>query len=156
MVNRIRPGFRLLMVDDTPEDIFFVERALKLSGVSDFFHAVSDGEEAIAYLRAEGKYVDRNAFPFPNALFLDLKMPGMNGFEVLRWLQEHPECKVIPTIAFSSSFLEEDIHEVYVLGGNAYLTKPTDLQELTELIQDSYKFWARCQTPQPPPGQRCA
>lgn len=156
MGNFIKPGFRLLMVDDSPDDIFFVQKALEESGVGQFFHAVSDGKEAIAYLRAEGKFADRQKYPFPNVLLLDLKMPGMNGFDILRWLQNHPECKVIPSIAFSSSYLESDVHQVYVLGGNAFIAKPTRFNELVDLIQTTYKFWSRCQTPPPPPGERCA
>lgn len=155
MGERIRPGFRLLMADDSPDDVFLVERALLRSGVSSNFYAVPNGREAIAYLQAEGKYANRQQFPFPNAVLMDLHMPGMDGFEVLRWLKNHPECKVIPTIIFSSSPVESDVHEVYVLGGNAYVTKPHDYNELVELIRLTYQFWSRCQVPQPPPGEKC-
>ena len=71
------------------------------------------------------------------------------------WLKKHPNCKVIPTIAFSSSFHADDVHQVYALGGNAFMSKPTRLDELTELIQITYRFWSRCQTPLPPAGERC-
>jgi CheY-like chemotaxis protein len=152
----ISPGFRVLMADDSPEDRFFVHRALDASGVGDFFQGVSDGQEAIDYLRAEGQFANREQFPFPNILLVDLKMPGVDGFGLLKWLMAHPECKVIPTIIFSSSYIESDIHQAYVLGANAYIVKPCAAQELVELIQITYKFWARCQTPAPPPGQRCA
>jgi CheY-like chemotaxis protein len=143
------------MADDCQEDVFFVERALKQLGVSQFFQSVRDGSEAIAYLRGEGQYEDRLKFPFPTALVLDLKMPGTNGFDVLRWVKEHPECKVIPTIVFSSSSDDDDVHEVYVLGGNAFVMKPSDLQALTKLVQVTYEFWSRCLIAEPPPGGRC-
>ena len=83
-------------------------------------------------------------------------MPGVDGFHLLEWLQAHQECKVIPTIVFSSSSHEGDIHRSYVLGANAYAVKPHDLQELTELIKSLHSFWNRCEVPMPPPNDRCA
>lgn len=143
------------MADDSEDDAFFVKRALEQSQVKHFFHAVLDGLAALAYLRGEGEYSDRQQFPFPNVLLCDLKMPRMDGYGVLRWLQEHPECKVIPTVIFTSSALEQDIHQSYVLGANAYLQKPGSLNEMIETIRRLYEFWSRCQVPQPPQGERC-
>ena len=151
-----RPGLRVLMADDSPEDIFLVDRAVQKSGLSRFFHAVNDGEDAIAYMRGLGQYGDRRRFLFPNILLLDLKMPKVDGFGVLRWLAAHPECKVIPTIMFSSSFLEEDVHQAYVLGANAFASKPHDLESLVVLMRDLYSFWSKCQVPAPPAGEKCA
>jgi CheY-like chemotaxis protein len=88
-------------------------------------------------------------------LLLDLKMPGMGGFDVLEWLRDHPQCKVIPTIIFSSSSMDSDIHQAYVLGANAYMVKPSSSGELVDLMQLTYQFWSRCQTPAPPVGERC-
>jgi len=134
----------------------FVKRALDKSGVAKFFHSVLDGSQMIAYLKGQGDYADREAFPFPNVLLCDIKMPGMDGFKVLRWLQDHPECRVIPTIIFSSSTMEADIHQSYVLGANAYLEKPNALEEFTTTIDYLYQFWSRCQVPLPPLGERCS
>ena len=145
----------MLMVDDSKEDAFFVKRALEASQVAHFFHSVMDGSEGLAYLKAEGTYADRQAFPFPNVLLCDLKIPGMDGFDFLRWLRDHPQCKVIPTIIFSSSVLESDVHQSYVLGANAYLEKPASFGDLTTTIQLLYQFWSRCHVPLPPPGDRC-
>ncbi|HYG34623.1 MAG TPA: response regulator, partial [Clostridia bacterium] len=156
MGQYIKPGFRLLMVDDSEEDTFFVQTALQRSGAGQYFHAVSSVQEAINYMRGEGQFADRQKFPFPNALLVDLKMPGMDGFDLLRWLQQHPECKVIPTVVFSSSFLESDVHQVYVLGGNAFIAKPGSFEELLDLMQVTYNFWSRCQTPAPPSDEHCA
>jgi two-component system response regulator len=150
-----KPGLRVLMADDSEEDRFFVQRALSASGVGTFFQGVSDGQEAIDYLEAKGPFANRKDYPFPNILLLDLKMPRLGGFDVLKWLDAHPECKVIPTIIFSSSGMESDVHRAYVLGANAYIEKPTSADDLTNLIQLTYKFWSRCQTPPPPPNERC-
>jgi CheY-like chemotaxis protein len=145
----------MLMADDSETDRFFVQRALTASGVGDFFYGVSHGQEAIDYLKAVGEFADRKTHPFPNILLLDIKMPGLDGFDVLKWLSAHPHCKVIPTIMFSSSAEESDVHLAYVLGANAYTVKPTDADDLRNLIQITYSFWSRCQTPPPPPGNRC-
>jgi CheY-like chemotaxis protein len=144
------------MADDSEEDRFFVHRALDATRVGSFFQGVRDGQEAIDYLQAKGNFSNRSEFPFPNILLVDLKMPGMNGFELLNWLREHPACKVIPTIIFSSSAMESDVHEAYVLGANAFIVKPTSSDELSHLIELMYHFWSHCQTPAPPRHERCA
>ena len=155
MGEMIKPGLRLLMADDSKDDAFFVQRALLQSGKGTLFKSVRDGREAVDYLSGEGQYGDRQKFFFPNALLLDLKMPGMDGFGVLEWLNEHPDCKVIPTIVFSSSAIESDVHRVYALGGNAYMVKPNNFEDLVGLIKLTFEFWSRCQTPLPPPEKRC-
>ena len=143
------------MADDSEDDRFFVERALDASGLGMFFHGVCDGQQAIDYLKAKEDFANRNKYPFPNLLLLDIKMPAVDGFDVLAWLREHPECKVIPTIIFSSSSRESDVHHSYVLGANAFIVKPTSAEELTKLIQLTYQFWSHCQTPPPPRNERC-
>ncbi len=152
----IRPALRMLMADDADDDRFFVLRALQASGVGAFFEGVSDGQGAIDYLRGEPPYDNRNTHPFPNILLLDIKMPVVSGFDVLVWLRDHPDCKVIPTIMFSSSDLESDVHQAYVLGANAYMTKPSDSDELMKMIQLIYNFWSNCHTPAPPKALRCS
>jgi CheY-like chemotaxis protein len=144
------------MADDSPEDIFFVQRALEKTRLSYVFNSVPDGSEAIAYLKGEGQYADRRKFVFPNVLLCDLKMPLLSGFDVLEWLQEHPDCKVIPTIIFSSSALESDVHQSYVLGANAFLQKPASLDDLIKMMRNLYSFWRDCEVPAPPPGERCS
>jgi CheY-like chemotaxis protein len=143
------------MIDDSQEDALFVKRALDKSGLPHQFYHALDGLEGIGYLQGDGRYSDRQKFLFPNVLLCDLKMPGMDGYAVLEWLQAHPHCKVIPTIVFSSSALETDVHKSYVLGANAYLEKPNTLDELTRTIGSLQHFWARCQVPLPPSGERC-
>lgn len=155
MGQQIKPGLRILMADDSEENRFFVQRALEQSGVGRFFFGVNDGQEAINYLCLEGACTSRELYPFPNVLLLDLKMPRLSGFDVLKWLQTHPHCKVIPTIVYSSSAEDSDVHHAYALGANAYMVKPTSSDELVNQMQTLYKYWVQCQTPSPPPGQRC-
>src|SRR4051794_39163544 len=123
MGKQFKPGLKILMADDSPEDQFFVQRALEKRGVGNFFLGVPDGQEAINYLCRIAPYTLHEQFPFPNVLLLDLKMPKVSGFDVLKWLQVHPHCKVIPTIIYSSSAEESDVHQAYVLGANAYMVK---------------------------------
>ena len=151
-----RNGLRILMVDDTEEDIFFVKRALEKSGVGKAFAAVHDGDEAVRYLQGEGIYGNRNEFPFPNLILSDLKMPRMDGYAVLGWLRSHPECSVIPAIIFSSSAIPSDIQQAYLAGANAYIVKPTNFDELVDLIQITHRFWSQCQTPASPLTEKCA
>ena len=136
------------MVDDLEEDIFFVSRAWEKSGLSEFFHGVKDGQEAIAYLQGEGKYQDRQQFPFSSLMLTDLKMPGMDGYALLKWLHSHPECNVIPTIVLSSSALQKDVKQAYELGADAYLVKPGAPEDMVKLMVRAHDFWTICKIPE--------
>jgi len=137
----------ILLVEDEPHDVFFVRRALEQIAQGHTLHSVANGEEAIAYLRGEGPYAERGAFPCPNIILCDLKMPRMNGFEFLEWVRGHPECSVIPTVIISSSSIESDVRRAYQLGANAYMRKPTSLGELVKLIKVTYEYWGLCECP---------
>ena len=126
-----------------------MKRALQQTGRTDTVHQVPNGREAIDYMAGNGKYADREAFPFPGVLFLDLKMPGLGGFDVLRWMQENPECRVTPTLVLSSSVLERDVELSYALGAHAYLGKPATVDELKRMLGDAYNFWKWCVKPSP-------
>lgn len=145
----------ILIGDDSADDVFFVRRALKEIGCGERVYEVEDGKEVVDWLCAVGKYADRRTYPFPEVLLLDLKMPRYDGFYVLEWLQEHRECRVIPTIVFSSSVVEADVHRVYALGGNAYLVKPNGFNELAQVIRAIWTFWSLCQRPLPPKSGHC-
>ena len=137
----------ILLVEDEENDVLFVQQATKKGNAGHIVHSVHHAEEAIHYLRGEGKYADRNKFPLPNVILTDLKMPRMNGFEFLRWLRSHPECSIIPTIVFSSSHLEADVKEAYRLGASSYIAKPRVLNELEEILRVIYEYWSRCECP---------
>src|SRR5436305_9603343 len=99
----------ILVIDDDPNDQFFINRELAKLGPNVHVTFANDGEEALAYLKAEDKFADRSAFPLPSIIFLDLKMPKLTGFEVLEWLKRHETLKATPTIVLSSSDLQSDI-----------------------------------------------
>lgn len=140
----------ILIVEDQPDDVFLLKRALTREGINNPVHVVHDGKEAVDYFQGAGEFSDRSRFPFPSVIFSDLKMPRMDGFEVLEWLRNHPECSVIPIIILTSSKLEADIRKAYALGANAYLVKPSGLDELQAIVRDTYNFWSRCEKPPVP------
>jgi CheY-like chemotaxis protein len=137
----------ILIIDDDPNDVLLLRKALVRAGVHDPVQVVADGYEAIQYLAGEGEYGNRERYPFPSVVFTDLKMPRMNGFEVLHWLRKHPDCSVIPVMVLSASKQDEDVKKAYQLGANAYLAKPSTLKELEEIVRTAYSFWAHCEKP---------
>ena len=140
----------ILIAEDSQDDAFFLERAFRKIGLKNPVQILTDGAEVLDYLKAQGKYENRTEFPFPSVMFIDIKMPRVSGFEVLQWLKDHQECKVIPTIVFSSSEQPEDIERAYQLGANAYFVKPNSTEQLADLLRSAYDFWSRCAKPRVP------
>jgi CheY-like chemotaxis protein len=138
----------LLLAEDTQTDVELYRIALARAGELRSIHVVEDGVEAIQYLQGRPPF-DPHRDPQPNVVFLDLKMPRMDGFDVLNWLQKHPECSVIPTIIFSNSWLDRDVIRAYKLGANAFFAKPAQLNDLVHLLRATFEFWARVQRPDP-------
>jgi CheY-like chemotaxis protein len=143
----MEPERTILIAEDTETDAELVRIALRSIGVKNPLEIVPDGQAAIDYLCAKGKYEDRAVFAFPIVLFVDLKMPRVNGFEVLRWLRDHPECLIIPVIVLSSSGTDLDVKMAYQLGANAYLMKPGNLDDLKAMLRSTLEFWDWCCKP---------
>ena len=137
----------ILAVDDDVRDCLLVKDAFLDIDVRDPIFTVHDGAEAIDYLKGNGRYADRNQFPFPTLLLLDLKMPGMNGFEFLAYVKKNPTLSVIPTIVFTSSSDLDDIKNAYLLGANAYIVKGRTFDEICSQLKFIYGFWMRVQVP---------
>jgi CheY-like chemotaxis protein len=131
----------ILLVDDDQNDVLLVQRAMKKAGLSYPLIHRSDGEEAIDYLSGKPPYSDRTKHPLPTLVLLDIKMPKMTGFEVLTWLQGHPELANIPVVILTASMREEDQSEAEKLGAVGYRTKPVDFGELVKIIQDVDTRW---------------
>ncbi|HEX3625281.1 MAG TPA: response regulator [Verrucomicrobiae bacterium] len=137
----------ILIVDDDPNDRFLMQTAFSNIGVSERVSTVAGGAEAIEYLSGTGQYADRNRFPFPNLLLLDLNMAKMNGFEFLRYIRNHPNLMVIPTIVFTSSEEMDDLKQAYVLGANSYLVKSKTFDGLCDQFKFIYGYWMRVRVP---------
>ena len=145
----------ILIAEDDPNDILLTKRAIAKSSITATVQHVRDGLEAINYLAGNGIYADRMAFPFPSCLMVDLKMPRKNGFDVLKWLRDHPKCCVIPTIVLSSSKQESDVKLAYQMGANTYFGKPSSAEDFCELIKTIFAYWKLAEKPAVPPGGKC-
>jgi CheY-like chemotaxis protein len=131
----------ILLAEDDDNDAFFVERAFKHVQIANPLYRVKDGEEAIAYLRGDGEHADRELFPVPNLLLLDLKMPRKNGFEVIAWLRQQPGLRRLPVIVLTSSREDPDVNRAYELGANTYLVKPVKFEGLVEMMKALNLYW---------------
>jgi CheY-like chemotaxis protein len=131
----------LLVVEDNEDDIFFIERIFKQIGARCDLRFVRDGVEAVEYLSGKGQFEDRAKHPLPTIILLDLKMPRMNGFGVLEWMQKQPEIKLIPTIVVTSSTMQEDVTRAYRAGANAVMNKPVDKDSLLQMLKTFHLYW---------------
>lgn len=145
----IDSNYTILLVEDEENDATLVKMAFKKSNILNPVQWAHDGLEAIAYLNGEGIYADRTRYPFPEVLILDLKMPRMSGFELLSWIREHPEYRVIPTIIMTSSRQDLDIEKAYNLGANTYMIKPSAFEDLAKLVRLAHDYWAASAKPRP-------
>jgi CheY-like chemotaxis protein len=139
--------FTLLIVDDDEHDRFFLERAFQNLGVYYRIHALTDGHEAIQYIKGEGKYQDRTEFEFPSYIITDLKMAPGDGFLLLDYIKKHPTLSIIPVVMLSNSQDPDDIRHSYLLGASSFFTKPSNPVELTALIKSIHEYWSQCQVP---------
>ncbi len=131
----------LLVVEDNPDDVFFLKRVLKAKGVSLPIVVTVDGRHAISYLSGKAEFADRNVHPLPLLVLLDLQLPYFTGLQVLEWIREQPLLRRIPVIIFSSSSQPSDINTAYDLGANSYLVKPTDVAELGRIVDGVRSYW---------------
>ena len=139
----------ILIVDDDENDIFFVKRAFTEINVHCAFHMLKNGQEVVDYLSGHGEHADRDKYPLPMMILMDLKMPIMDGFQVLAWLRNRAGLKVIPTIVFSSSDVPADITRAYELGANSFMTKSVTYDGLLLKLQTLNQYWLEhCKHPQ--------
>jgi CheY-like chemotaxis protein len=125
----------ILLVEDSPDDAFFFRRAASKCGLPSVTHEAADGVEAIDYLLHKGRFADAAAHPTPDIMFLDLKLPHVNGFEVLEWMRRHAECPPMPVVVLSSSNQPEDQQRAEELGAALFLTKPPSPDKLLEVLK---------------------
>ncbi|HZV37113.1 MAG TPA: response regulator [Verrucomicrobiae bacterium] len=131
----------VLLAEDDEDEVFLLERSMKKMRLRIDLQVVRDGEQALAYLRAEGKYRDRRQFPFPAFLLLDLCMPRMNGLEVLAAIREDPKLTRLTVVMLTVSEHQADICRASDLHANSYLLKPSDLTQLDEMVLTLEKYW---------------
>lgn len=132
--------FNVLSVEDSPNDRLLLQRAFKRIACLQLVHCVVDGAEAVKYLQAEGEFANRDKFPFPDVLLLDIKMPVMNGFELLRWMKHQCWGRKPNVVILTSSALAEDINESSALGADMYQVKPVTLDGLVDMMKEVEQF----------------
>ncbi len=139
---------RILLVDDSPRDTELAIEALESSNLANEVVALQDGAEALDYLYRRGQFEGRQN-GHPAVILLDLKMPKVDGLEVLRQIKGDPELKVIPVVVMTSSREEQDLVNSYQLGVNAYVVKPVQFHEFVDAVKLVGGFWAVLNEPPP-------
>jgi len=127
--------------DDREEDRELFRLAMQRIGLNHPLVLLEDGEQVTQYLKGEERFADRRRYPLPTAIFLDLKMPGMNGLETLRWIRGRREFRKVITVMFSGSGQEKDIERAYEDGINSYLVKPHGFNQFCEIMQTINAYW---------------
>src|SRR5882762_10250247 len=133
----------ILLAEDREDDIALVRKAFAKAYIQNPLHVVRDGEEAIAYLQGEGRYYNRDEYPLPDLLLLDLKMPRMDGFDVLKWLRQQPGLSSLRVVVLTSSEDMRDVNVAYKLGANSFMVKPMDFQNFVEMSKFLSGYWLR-------------
>ena len=121
----------ILLVEDSEDDVFLMRIALKKSGINNPLQVVGDGQRAVDYLAGTGDYSDRERFPLPFVVFLDLKLPYIHGFEVLSWIRQQPQLIAVPVVILTGSAEPRDRVKADALGARSYLVKPPTPDVLT-------------------------
>lgn len=149
----------VLVAEDDENDVTLFQRAFKQAQITNPLQIVRDGEEAIEYLKGEGKFSDREKYPVPTLLLLDLKMPRKNGFEVLQWIREQPSLKALRVLVLTTSTDIRDVNTAYRLGANSFLVKSLDIQDFAALVSQIKNCWlsmSRAPTIERPPSGKDA
>ena len=131
----------VLLADDNEDDVLALRHALRRARIQAPLYVVGDGEEAIAYLRGVGKFSNRAEFPLPDLFLLDLRMPKIDGFEVLEWLRREPSLAPLRTIVLTASDDLFDVDRAYMLGANSFLTKSMDLLDFGNTLEATFNYW---------------
>ena len=141
----------ILLVDDNASDVELTVRALRRHKLANHIHVAEDGQEALDFVFCRGAHSDRSFATPPKVVFLDLKMPKVDGIDVLRAIRGDSRTKMIPVVILTSSKEQRDIVEGYKLGVNAYIQKPVDFEEFRRVIEQMGLFWLVVN--QPPPRE---
>ena len=135
--------FTILHVEDDPNDVLLVNRAIQKSNAAMIVRSVTDGDQALAYLAGRESFADKQEYPLPHLVLLDLKMPRKSGLEVLSWIRQQPSLKRMVVVIFTSSKHDQDINRAYELGANSYLVKPVGFDALQETMKQVNHYWGK-------------
>jgi CheY-like chemotaxis protein len=137
----VAPQKVILVVDDSENDLGLLLRAFKIAAVTSPLQTVTNGEDAICYLKGEGRFSNRELYPMPALMLLDLKMPGTDGLEVLRWARSKHALDSLSIVVLTTSENLDDLKTAYELGANSFLSKPLLGDELSEMVRALHHYW---------------
>lgn len=133
----------VLLAEDDESYALLLKCAFKDAGFDHQLHHVNDGAEAMAYLKGEAQYADRLRYPVPCVALVDLKMPKVNGFELLEWIRHHSQCRHLPVVVLTLSDEIRDIQKAYSIGANSFLVKPPRVEELKQIVEMIDSYWLK-------------
>jgi CheY-like chemotaxis protein len=131
----------VLLIEDEKTDVILISEAFERAGVQNPILSVSHGDEALALLEGVGEYKDRTKYPLPAFILLDLKIPGMHGLQLLKWIRSRKDLRVIPVVILTNSADPTDIKSAYEAGANSYLLKPGDRKEIWRIVELIQNYW---------------
>jgi CheY-like chemotaxis protein len=130
-----------LLIEDDPDHVALVRRAFQKANIVNPLQVVWSGQEAMVYLEGAGPYTNRAEFPLPKLILLDLKMPGINGFDVLRWIRQQPQLRTIRVVVLTASDEVREVNLAYQLGADSFLVKPVSFDDFVRLTQALRGYW---------------
>jgi len=136
--SKIQQNYAILLVEDNPDDVLITRRALLKGMVKNTLYVVGDGEKAIKFLRKEDEY---KKSPTPTLILLDLKMPKLDGFQVLKEIKSDDKLKSIPVIVLTTSDRDKDVEDAYRLGCNSYIVKPVSFESFIKTVIEIGEYW---------------
>jgi CheY-like chemotaxis protein len=139
----------ILLVEDNPDHAFLIQKALRGNGVKNEIKAVVSGEQALDYLFHRGEFADSAAFPRPGLILLDIRLPGIDGLEVLKRIKQDDELKVIPVCMLTTSAEESDLVTSYTNGANSYIQKPVEFDKFVDTVKELRLYWLLTNIPPP-------
>jgi CheY-like chemotaxis protein len=131
----------ILLAEDNQDDVFIMKRAMKAAGFNVSLQVAPNGQETVDYLAGKGQFADREKYPLPCLLLLDMKMPYLSGLDVIKWIRRDLNLATLLVVFLTSSRDDMDIDQAYRFGANAYLVKPPDSQKLVEMLESLKTFW---------------
>jgi len=131
----------ILLAEDREDDIILIQRSFKAALMTNPIYVVRNGEEAIDYLKGEGQFANREEYPLPDLLLLDLKMPRIDGFGVLEWIKSAPSLASLRVIVLTSSENIKDVNRAYQLGANSFLVKPLEFHNFIAVSKTLGRYW---------------
>ena len=131
----------ILLVEDEAADSLLIQRAFEQAGVQNPIQTLANGDKVLSYLEGIGEYNDRNKYPMPVFILLDLKLPGMSGLQLLKWIRTRKELRRIPVVVLTSAEEDASVQSAYEAGANSYLLKPANRSEISRVIELVQNYW---------------